>query len=86
MEENNQEKLSSLFNNRFKESLKKSISEKENRILDLQTQSKEANRKRILADYFSQILSEVSTEDMIKSIIDKIKSKKAVNSLNKSLF
>ena len=38
MEENNQEKLSSLFNNRFKESLKKSISEKENRILDLQIQ------------------------------------------------
>ena len=41
----------------IKESLKKSISEKENRILDLQIQSKEANRKRILADYFSQILS-----------------------------
>lgn len=82
MEENNQEKLSSLFNNRFKESLKKSISEKESRILDLQIQSKEANRKRILADYFSQILSEVSTKDMINAIIDKIKSKKAVNSLN----
>ena len=77
--EKNEEKLSTLFNNRFKESLTRTISEKNNKVLELEDYSKRVNKKSVLIDYSSQLLSEVPYTELIKKIIKKIKENEHVN-------
>ncbi len=82
MEENiekNEEKLSALFNNRFKESLTKTINEKNAKVFELEDDSKRVNKKSVLIDYSSQLLSEVPYTELIKKIIKKIKENEHVN-------
>ena len=82
MEENNEEKLSTLFNNRFVESLNRAIENKNNRISELEEKSKIINRKSVLIDYSSQLLTGISYTDLINELIEKIKQNPLVNSVS----
>ena len=70
MEENNEEKLSTLFNNRFVESLNRAIENKNQKISELEERSKVINRKSVLIDYSSQLLTGISYTDLINELIE----------------
>lgn len=82
MEENNEEKLSTLFNNRFVESLNRAIENKNQKISELEERSRVINRKSVLIDYSSQLLTGISYTDLINELLEKIKQNPLVNSVS----